>query len=328
MESIELRHRWWGVAMQWGCGCSFLEAHTSGSTGSPKEILLPREAVRLSALRTNNFFSITSSSLLHSCISPEFIGGKMMMIRALESGAKLTYEVPSNRPTLLAEVTIDLLSVVPSMMHSLLARKRDGSLPNVRNILIGGSSIPANLKHEIAESGLTAYESYGMTETCSHIALRKIELSEKPFKALDGINITTDSRNCLVITIPGIDNPIVTNDIVELTSDGFRILGRADNVIVTGGRKVYPEAIEHKIGELTDEVFIIAGRKSEFWGEEVIVWFESDCVPEEIIPSEDFISELRSRLAPWEMPKRFYRGSLPLTSSGKPKRNALPFPDN
>ncbi|MEE1021571.1 MAG: AMP-binding protein [Muribaculaceae bacterium] len=327
MEGIELRRLWWALAMQWGCGASCIQAHTSGSTGKPKEILLPREAVRLSAMRTNAYFGINADSRLHSCVSPEFIGGKMMMIRALEAGCAMTYEPPSNRPILSPCGVIDLLAVVPSMMHHILLRRREGTLPDIRAILVGGSAIPAGLRRDIAASGLDAYETYGMTETCSHIALRRIEADEKPFTPLPGISVAADARGCLVIEVPGIDRPVLTNDIAEFSDGGFRILGRADSVIVTGGRKVYPEDVERRMADLIPGTFVVAGHKSELWGEEITLWIDADCAPEEFTPADSLAALVRSRLAPWETPKRYYRGRIPLTPSGKVVRRSLPFPD-
>ncbi|MDE5874367.1 MAG: AMP-binding protein, partial [Muribaculaceae bacterium] len=168
-------------------------ARTSGSTGKAKEIRLPKEFVRRSALRTNRFFSIDSRSRLHSCVSPDFIGGKMMAVRSEMAGCRLTYETPSNRPLKDVEAgEITLLSVVPSQMLGLL--DSDGNLPPVRHYLIGGSSLSTELRNKICDSGVDAWESYGMTETASHIALRRVEREEGWFEAFSDISLRLDAR--------------------------------------------------------------------------------------------------------------------------------------
>ncbi len=171
---------------QWQSEKNYLICHTSGSTGTPKEIHLAKETMEQSALRTNQSFHIDEKSYLHSCISPDFIGGKMMMIRSLIAGSEFGWEIPSNKP--LNDYfgrDITLLAVVPSQMHFIL--DKIASLPSIQYILIGGAPIPPALRKRIAESGLIAYESYGMTETASHIALRKVETEVKPFRTLDAM---------------------------------------------------------------------------------------------------------------------------------------------
>ena len=140
---------------------------TSGSTGTPKEIRLPKEQVSASARRTLQFFNLDSHSHFHSCLAPDYIGGKMMMVRALECGGSFTLGPPSNRP--LSDYTgdpIDLLCVVPSQMRHIL--QNIDTLPELGAILIGGSPIPDDLRIQIAQSRLQCWETYGMTETASH----------------------------------------------------------------------------------------------------------------------------------------------------------------
>lgn len=274
----EERRRVWDVALSFGLNESSLRAQSSGSTGKPKTIFLPHKLVESSALRTNRFFGIDASSRLHSCVSAKFIGGKMMVVRALLSSAIFTWEIPSNRPILPGN-RISLLAVVPSMMWHIVERFHENSLPAIDNIIVGGASIPSRLREEIAHTSLNVWETYGMTETASHIALRRIEAIEKPFAPLPGISVDTDSRGCLKIYLDDEDEmtrPLVTNDLAEIDSHGnFRILGRADNVIITGGLKVAPEEVERKIEHLIPTEFIITGIKSDKWGEQLIIRLEN-----------------------------------------------------
>lgn len=313
----------WNVAFQWAAS-AMLDAHTSGSTGTPKHIRLPMDMVRKSTWRTIRFFRLDAASRLHSCVSARFIGGKMMVIRALELGCRFTYEPSSNRPHLDESSRIDLLAVVPSMMWDITERHKSGTLPEIRNIIVGGAPIPDSLRRAIAESGLNAYETYGMTETASHIALRRIEADQQPFSLLDGIAITTDERGCLVINLEGCP-PVVTNDIASILSGNeFRILGRADNAIITGGRKVFPEDIERRIAHLIPGDFIITSRPSDKWGQELLLRCPS--IPgysdNGIFPvPERLKADLEAILEPHERPHALLVAPVAYTANGKPVRN-------
>lgn len=298
--------------------------HTSGSTGTPKTILLPKSLMRLSAHRTNSFFGINSSSRLHCCVAPRFIGGKMMMVRALEAGARITWESPSNRP--LGEEamheTIDLLAVVPSQMIHICRNLH--KLPKIKNVIIGGSAISDNIRDTIIKSGIRAYETYGMTETASHIALRVVtDDPESPFIPLDGVKIRSDDSKRLVICDSGFPE-IITNDIAAIyPGGGFRIVGRIDDVIVTGAMKVHPAELERKVQGLFECRIAIGSVPDPKWNRALVLVLESN---EGIFPSEGetIITMLRDYLEPQEMPKRIEcMTRLPITEMGKLDRKKL-----
>lgn len=312
---------------EWESDAIHILARTSGSTGTPREIMLPKAMVTRSALRTIDYFSISADDLLYSCISPDFIGGKMMLIRSLIAGCRFLYEPPSNKPLSLADshLELSLLSVVPSQMMFILNELH--SLPKVKKFLIGGSAISPELRQRIVETGVEAYESYGMTETASHIALRKVDTSERPFKLLPGISITADSRGCLVIDM-GADGVITTNDLVEFDEENhtsFRILGRADHIIISGGKKVNPLLVEQKISPLLPgREICVTSRPDLLWTERVILLIEH---PEEAstIDLSTLNDTLHTLLPPWECPKEIRLiPTLPRTASGKILRRPLP----
>lgn len=300
---------------EWLDNESYIIAHTSGSTGKPKAIKLDKEFVLQSALRTNNFFNINSESHLYSCVSADFIGGKMMAVRALACKAKLSWEVPSNQPlkNLSKQDVIDLLSVVPSQMHSILDRQ--GSLPKIRNIIIGGSAIPPSLKDRIAESGLNAFETYGMTETASHIALKKITNENSPFKLLPGISISSDTDSCLNINF-NTGTEIQTNDIVRIINENeFFILGRRDNMIISGGRKINPFELEEKIAPLIPLEFYLKGTPDEKWGQKLLLVIEGS---PSSINEKSLLEKMEKVLERWQLPKDIiYCQSFERTSNGK-----------
>lgn len=283
---------------EWRDSKPFISVHTSGSTGQPKVIELEKDFVRESALRTNKFFSLGKGSRLHSCVSADFIGGKMMAVRSELAGCRLTWEVPSNTP--LQEIdkneTIDLLAVVPSQMIHLLDHLEE--IPQINAIIIGGSRIHPSLRKRIAAGGLNAFETYGMTETASHIALRKVTEEEIPFIPLDGISISKDERDCLLIDF-STGKRIATNDMVKIDSNGgFTIIGRYDKIIITGGKKVNPEEIERRISEFITEEFYITSFPDEKWGERIVLKVEG-----KIIDKEGLRSKLKTVLRNYEMPK-------------------------
>lgn len=308
---------------EWRSPEPVIKVKTSGSTGTPKIICLAKEFVRKGALRTNSFFSINSESRLHSCVAADYIGGKMMGVRSDVAGCSFSWEPPSNRPLagLTKDEVIDLLAVVPSQMLHIVSHINE--LPEIRAVIVGGSAVHPHLKEKIIASGLNAYETYGMTETASHIALRKIAEGIDFFYPLPGINVSLDKRGCLVITF-STGEEIVTNDIASVGEDGgFKILGRYDNVIITGGKKVNPEDVERRISPFIKGDFVITSRADEKWGERVVLLIEGTV--KENDSAESLLREkLRVVLEPFEMPKEIiWVSQLQRTPNGKILRHSL-----
>lgn len=312
------RQHVWQFCHEWASG--EIIAHTSGSTGTPKPIRLSRESIDASVRRTVDVFNLTSGSHLHSCVSARYIGGKMMVARALALSCLFTFETPSNRPSFPADQAIDLLAIVPSMVDHILLRHSLGTLPRIGAIIIGGAPLPQKIRNQLTYSGINAYETYGMTETASHIALRHVSTDpEEPFTVLPGIDIDIDSRGCLILKVDGIHGKIITNDIVHIVSPGkFRVLGRADNIIVTGGMKTVPEDVERKIAHLINEKFIVSSIPSDKWGEEVVIVIDDtggSGIPEDIPP--ELAHALSELLPPHERPRAIIRRPIGRTDNGK-----------
>lgn len=306
---------------QWNDGFPYIPVHTSGSTGTPKEILLAKSIMQRSALRTIKYFNISPEWRLHSCISPDFIGGKMVAVRALAADCRFTYETPSNSPVMSTrEGPIDLVSVVPSQLVYVIDRPE--LFTNVRRYLVGGSPLPLGMRELIAERGLKVWESYGMTETASHIAVRRVTDENNLFEPLPGISVSTDSRNCLVIK-GAVETPVVTNDIAEISPDGrFSIIGRIDNVIISGGRKIMPEIIEDKIRKITGltSPMILTGIPDPKWGMRPVLYIEG--TPLNGTECRNMMANLRNKLDGWECPKEIYFvDTLARTPNGKLLRN-------
>lgn len=300
---------------EWRDASEYIQAFTSGSTGTPKVIKLLKSFVRESAVRTNTFFNLNVNSTFHSCISPDYIGGKMMAVRAEILGAYFSWEEPSNRPLkdFPLHQNISLLALVPSQMIHILENK--DHLPHIDNIIIGGSPIHSELRKKIKSSGLNAFETYGMTETASHIALRKIEKEDVPFRVLPGISIEKDAEDCLVISFAN-KYKVFTNDIVEIyDTEYFIIKGRKDHMIITGGKKVNPMDLESKISELIKADFYISSREDEKWGQKIILVIEGE---ESGFDKKEILKNLSRYVLPWEMPKEIlFKKKLERTHNGK-----------
>lgn len=259
----------------WNDKADCVECQTSGSTGKPKLIRLKKEFMRKSALRTNKFFKISKESRLHTCLDFDYIASKMMTVRADMAGCLLTSETPTSQPleNIAHDEEIDLLSVVPAQMEWIL--DNDGRWSGLRHLLIGGSSIPSVLRRRIALSGYDAWESYGMTETASHIALRKIEIDDIPFSTLEGISVEVNDDGCLIVNMPD-GKSFVTNDIASIESPKeFRILGRADNCVISGGIKIMPEELESRLGPFIGFNYCISSIPDKKWGEKLVLVIES-----------------------------------------------------
>lgn len=256
---------------EWSNPSPYVVAHTSGSTGVPKHIELLKKDMEASAAATNRYFSIDASSLLHLPLSPSYIAGKMMIVRANEAGCRLVAEIPSNNPLKVASAPIQLMAVVPSQCEALI--ENELAHKYLRNLIVGGAPIAPALEKKLLQMSWRSFATYGMTETCSHVALRV--LGSDVYTALPGIKFETDSRECLRIIAPYFSwSGLQTNDVVRLlSSTTFHWLGRADNVINSGGIKLHPEQLEQWLQGAIDYPFMVRRAHHPRWGEspEVVV---------------------------------------------------------
>ncbi len=301
---------------QWFDDNDYIIAHTSGSTGEPKTMYLKKCDMLASARATNAFFGLSSDAVYLTSLSSEYIAGKMMAVRAVDAHATLVALPPSNRPTFSG---CSLLAIVPSQVDELV--KHSELAPDIKNIIIGGANLSPDRCRALIAGGFNAYESYGMTETCSHIALRRVTADgDENFTAMPRVTFTLDDRGCLVADLAHLTvGRIITNDIVSLTDcRHFKWLGRYDNVINTGGIKVFPEQLERQIANILsiEGDFYITSENDDFWGERVIMIVEAhDC------DESALINKMKSKLLPHQCPKRVHCvPKLFRTDSGKIKR--------
>lgn len=298
----------------WLRGEQNFEMTTSGSTGIPKQISVSRSQMVTSALRTAEKIRLQKNSIALICIDTKYIGGKMMMARSLALGLPIMAVNPIANP--LVKIPIDkcvqFTALVPYQVHSILESKHPHLLNNLDQVLIGGAQLSAALRDKLDRFQVQCYETYGMTETVSHIALRRLngKLKQPYFEVLPGIEISQDSRGCLVVKADYLDGPVTTNDLVEIITPGnFTWLGRWDRVINSGGVKVMPEKIEHALEEIFraqnfDHRFFIAALPDERLGNKIVLILEGVQFSSELL--ERSLQALRSAVSPYELPKEVY----------------------
>ncbi len=243
--------------ISWQQGDSEFQLHTSGSTGNPKKISLTREQFIQSARQTNDFLQLTEEDHAHVCLNTAFIAGKIMIVRALISGMTLSASEPTTSPSFNAiPIPVTFTAVVPLQLEQVLKLPEE-HLDRMKAILVGGASVSSSLLQLTQKHRVPIYETYGMTETVSHIALKRISgpMSETTFRALPGIFIRQNEEGCLEVKgAVTQDTWITTSDIVKVHGENnFEWLGRKDLVINSGGIKIHPELVEREIGQVFNE---------------------------------------------------------------------------
>ena len=305
--------------IDWLNNKDFLYVQTSGSTGQPKQIKLAKQAMVNSSIATGNFFGLEPGDKALHCLPSHYIAGKMMFVRALVLGLELDFVEPSSHPIFDYEKHYDFCAMVPMQLKNCINYTN-----NIKTIIVGGSIVTKPLAQKIKESTSKFYETYGMTETVTHVAVRQLESKthkgETYFKALSHVKFSQDDKQRLIIHAPKlVSEDLVTNDIVELHSEtSFQLLGRYDNVINSGGVKLFPEQIEKKIVPAIKERYIIASEEDTTLGEKLILIVENT-----LESDEEIIERIKNlgTLDKLEIPKKVYKlNKFPETNNGKIQR--------
>ncbi|MDC6364496.1 MULTISPECIES: AMP-binding protein [Flavobacteriaceae] len=306
--------------LDWATPKPTLEVFTSGSTGKPKKIELKKEHMVNSALATGTYFNLKPSSSTLLCLPCTGIAGKMMLVRAMVLGLDLDYIAPSSTPLQENDRDYDFVAMVP-----LQAQNSITYLNRVKTLIVGGAPVDTSLRIKLAGLSTAVYETYGMTETITHIAVKRITKTEKEmieagFELLPNVSVARDDRDCLVIDAPMVtENSVVTNDIVALIdTTHFKWLGRYDSIINSGGIKLIPEQIEEKLSKLIRSRFFVAGLPDTSLGQKLILLVEDkDANTEELLQSIKSLSGITK----YEIPKEiFLVDSFVETASGKIQR--------
>lgn len=281
--------------LDWLSDLPTLEVMTSGSTGKPKQLTLEKQAMVNSALATGDFFGLKVGDTALLCLPVDYIAGKMMLVRAMILGLELRYVEPGTQPLQGAHGKYDFVAMVPMQLAASLDQ-----LPRIKTLIVGGAPIPRGLREKVRDSKTSIYETYGMTETITHIAAKKINDPDAAFTTLPGLTIGKDERDCLVISAPHIlKESVQTNDLVDLLSDTtFQWLGRYDNIINSGGIKLLPETIEAKLSPFVENRFFVAGLPDPKLGQRLVLVVEGT-------PEKDLLAQVKAtkKLEAFEVPK-------------------------
>lgn len=257
--------------IDWFDNKSYIEMNTSGTTGTPKLIRVEKAAMVNSALATGDFFDLMPGNKVLHCLPIDYVAGKMMFVRSFILGLDMDFVEPNSNPLQYIDAKYDFTAMVPLQAQNSLAK-----LKNIKKIIIGGVKIHKSLEEKLVKLPSKIYETYGMTETITHIAAKKV--GEKAFTTFPNVSVSVDENSGLVVYAPSINaNPIVTNDIVELVSDTqFVWLGRLDNIINSGGIKLIPEKIEEKLSSKIPRRYFVYGEADEILGEKVVLYVEGE----------------------------------------------------
>ena len=341
---------------EWNNDSDRVLVHTSGSTGKPKPMMVEKKRMLNSARITCDFLGLKPGDSALLCMSLDYIAGKMVVVRSIERHLHLISVSPSGHP--LKDINlkdangkdvngeITFAAMVPMQVYNTLQVPEERErLTHIRHLIIGGGAIDASLEKELRSlpGNIAIWSTYGMTETLSHIALRRINGAEASewYQPFDSVKISQTEEGCLVIDAPLVcAETLVTNDIVEIESYiynkveklRFRIKGRKDNVICSGGIKIQIEEVEALLKPHLEKPFMIAKKKDEKFGEIAVLLTEDEDLKkvEATIrrllsgKSDDSNKSSESKSHKYWIPREFrYVDHLPLTETGKPKRSIL-----
>jgi o-succinylbenzoate---CoA ligase len=309
----------------WFDGREEFELTTSGSTGAPKKHFIHRRQMEASARATQHALGLRSGEHALICLNTKYIAGQMMLVRSFCTGMRITAVTPSANPLVDYDGDlIDFTAMVPYQVQSILASDDFTLLDNIRILIIGGAAASSDTINALQQYQGAAFATYGMTETISHIALRMLNGPGKSdlYEVLPGIDIEVDDRSCLVIHCPYLPTSVITNDIVQLVGTRhFQWIGRADNIINSGGVKVSPERVEEALEPVIRSLnlhnrFIVSATDDIALGNKIVFVLEAV----ELAESQKAVltSTFLSILPRFEAPKSIITlSSFPMTATGK-----------
>lgn len=301
---------------EWSREDAEIKVNSSGSTGKPKEILLQKSQLILSASKTNKYFNLNAGTKAFLCLSTETIAGRMMLVRAFVGDYEIRIEQASSNPLKDCEESFDFMAIVPLQLATILDESSE-KLALVKSIIVGGAPVSNHLIAKLKTLKKSIFQTFGMTETVSHIALRKIGFEESNYyEALQGVTFTAPKGNLEIHYPELLPQPLLTTDFVRLIdSTHFEWIGRTDFIINSGGVKLNPEAIEQKLANLIDVPFFISSIPDELLGNKLTLVLESE------LDSSFKKSDFEALLTKYEIPKMFVLiPTFERTSSGKINR--------
>jgi len=292
MEFLKEKKDYYNFLKSWFDDKDYILTNTSGSTGKPKEIKLKKLDLIESSKLTARYFDLKVGDKIINCLPVKYIAGKMMLVRSLVLGLDLYIFPVTSSPISEIKKNYELIAFTPLQLENSIS-----FIGKIKKVLVGGSPVQDKLKEKILNSKSTVYETYGMTETITHIAARNLSIGEKEFTVLPGIEIGKRD-NCLFIKPNHLSIKIVqTNDVVEFTNKNkFLLIGRRDFIINSGGVKLNPELIEKKLSKYISADFVISSINNSKFGEVVTLVFKKN------IP--DNYKKAFNHLSKYEIPKQ------------------------
>lgn len=308
---------------EWFSDSKTVQIQSSGSTGTPKIFDVEKSKMSHSAEMTCNFLELKEGNLALLCLPIEYISGKMMVVRSILRNLKLQIADPTTQPLQNLTEQVDFCAMTPLQVENSLDK-----IHLIKNLIIGGAAVSESLKKKIfqaLQSSATQnriFETYGMSETFSHIALKEIYPNEEDwFTVFDGVEIALDERGCLEIFAPKLNKEVLhTNDLAEIQGKKqFRFLGRIDNIINSAGAKIFPEELEKIVKQHIANEAVFLGIPDEKWGEKLILVIEGEA--DENLKST--INRLQFRQS-FHKPKEIvFVPQIPRTKNGKVSRPEL-----
>lgn len=304
------------------CGGEDIVIQTSGSTGTPKQFTIKKARMLESARLTCSFLNLKRGDKALLCMDLKYIGAKMMVVRTMVAGLHLIIREASGHPLADVGTPLDFAAMVPLQAYnSLQIPEERERLQRIKKLIIGGGAIGPDLEDELKSFPNEIYATYGMTETLSHIALRRLNGNDASlyYTPFESVQLSLTDDKCLIINAPLVcEHTLVTNDIAELLPDGrFRILGRKDNIINSGGIKLQIEGIEEKLHAVIRTPFAITSLPDSRLGEAVVLLVEG------IKETESTGRQIMKVLSKYERPKFIFPvGAIPMAGNHKIDRKA------
>lgn len=304
----------------WRSSSPDMLVHTSGSTGEPKALMVSKRRMCASALKTCSFLGLKRGDTALLCMSLDYIAGKMMVVRSIVCGLKLVVVEPSGHPLADLDEAPCFAAMVPLQVYnSLMVPRERELLKRIKHLIIGGGAVSASMEQELRGFPNAVWSTYGMTETLSHIALRRISgnSSSDWYTPFDGVGVSLTADGCLVIDAPDIcSETLVTNDVAVIDKDKrrFRIIGRKDNVICSGGIKIQIEEVERLLQPFLSDPYMLTKCSDPKYGECAVLLTESSDV--------EAVASVCDKVLPKYYKPRCYLSvkHIPLTETGKPAR--------
>ena len=272
MKYLKEKKDYYNFLKSWFDNKDYILTNTSGSTGKPKEIKLKKLDLIESSKLTARYFDLKVGDKIINCLPIKYIAGKMMLVRSLVLGLDLYIFPKTSSPISDLKMNYELIAFTPIQLENSIP-----FIEKIKKVLVGGSPVQDTLRKKVLNSRSTIYETYGMTETITHIAVKNLSIGEEEFTTLPGVDIG-EKDNCLFIKPNHLSIEMVqTNDVVEFTNKNkFLLIGRRDYIINSGGIKLNPEAIEKKLSKYISADFVISSIDSSKFGEVVAIVFKKN----------------------------------------------------